>query len=111
VHSIPFSSWPRELQRARRLTWAENKTAPEDLSQHGGPLTEEEGHTAFRLRIGDLTATGFVADLHYHAELFQWREQAEEAISAHVLTFPSCQECLEKGVPVPEPYFPEWSTP
>jgi hypothetical protein len=106
VVNIPFASWPAQLQRARRLTWFQSKTAPEDLSQHGGPLTEEEGHTAFRLRIGDLTPTGFVVDLHYCAELFHWREEAEEAIFTHVLTFPTCQECLEKGIPVPEPFYP-----
>jgi hypothetical protein len=111
VVNIPFAHWPKELQRARRLSWAlakfYSKPFPADLSNHGGELTDEEINTAFRMKIGDLTATGYVADLHNCAELFRWKEEAHEAIAHHAIQFPSCVECQESGPSNPEPYFPE----
>jgi hypothetical protein len=115
VHNIPFSSWPAELKRSRRLLWAlaefQHEPHPTDLSNYGGELTDEERNTAFRMRIGDLTPTGYVADLHNCAELFDWKENAHEAIAQHVTQYPSCIECAESGPPNPEPYYPERSTP
>jgi hypothetical protein len=111
VVNIPFAHWPKELQRARRLTWAlaefEHQPHPADLSQHGGELTDEERNVAFRLKIGALDPAGYVADLHYSAELFSWKENAHEAIAQHVTQFPGCQECQENGPPTIEPYYPE----